>query len=270
MNEIRENGLVYFQIPGWDRRDLTVHAFFSRIGGVSHPPFDTLNMGVLSKDTLSARKENLRRISSALGVRQESISCLRQVHEKDIVRIQSLPERTTMFTRGGLLVGDAQITDQKGITIGVLTADCLPIFLLDPVRPALGAVHAGWRSSFHRICVHALRAMRNAFGTDPGELLILMGPCIGSCCYVIGDDVAREFLDSFSNAARFLCTAGPGIWKLDLRALNREQLVESGVRPHQITSIPLCTCCRRDLFFSVRAQGEPTGRQISLLGLRPD
>jgi len=269
MKALRKHGVLFFQLPNRDLQQLTVHSFFTRKGGVSVSPFDSLNVGISTGDSLAAREENLKRLSSAIGIPQQSISLLRQTHGSTVVPIEALPRNFTVFTRDDLPVGDAQITDTAGIALGVLTADCLPILVLDPIRPAIGAVHAGWRGTLQKIALRTLEEMQKRFGTDPGRLMALMGPCIGPCCYTVGRDVARAFLDVFSGTERFLHPGPPGSWRLDLRVLNSLQLEESGVGRDQILNTPLCTSCRVDLFFSARRQGDPSGRQISLMGLFP-
>ena len=116
----------------------------------------------------------------------------------------------------------------------------------------------------------AVQKMCGAFGSEPSDILVAVGPAVGPCCYAVGDEVARTFVDKDRETGAFLQPEGPGHWKLDLEGVNRHQLIKTGVRDENITVSSLCTSCRKDLFFSVRADREPTGRQIALIGLRPE
>ena len=150
-----------------------------------------------------------------------------------------------------------------------MTADCVPILLFDPGLSVVGAVHAGWRGTAKDISGKAVRKMRDEFGCKSSELLVAIGPAVGPCCYGVGEEVARIFLEENVETLPFLHPEGPGRWKMNLPGINRHQLTNAGVREANICISPLCTSCRKDLFFSVRADGEPTGRQIALIGLRP-
>lgn len=151
--------------------------------------------------------------------------------------------------------GDALMTGQAGQTVGVFTADCLPILLADPVRGAVAAVHAGWRGSLRRIAQKAVATMAATFGSLPGQMMAALGPAIGRCCYEVGLEVLeplrrefpywRELVDAQRNEVKK--------HRLDLRAWNRRQLEEAGVR--QIDDLTLCTACRPDLFYSYRRDG---------------
>jgi hypothetical protein len=257
----RENadGVQYFSLPAWEPSSVIAHGFFTRIGGVSPPPFASLNGGVRGGDSPANARENLRRAASALSISAEQIVCPSQVHGDRVWQVSGSrdpPEADGLFT------------EERGVSLGILTADCVPILLYDPRRPAVGIVHAGWRGTEKRIAGKAVRKMRDVFGCRPPELLAALGPAVGPCCYVVGDEVARAFLAGDSRTGVFLHPQGPGQWKLNLAGINRHQLMEEGVGRKHITILSLCTCCRKDLFFSVRAEGEPTGRQITLIGLR--
>jgi YfiH family protein len=160
------------------------------------------------------------------------------------------------------------LTDEKGLYLGILTADCVPLLLLDPRRSVVGAVHAGWRGTAKGIVGKALREMHHKFGSRAEDVLVAIGPAIGPCCYLVGEEVARAFLQIDPANRGFLDPEGSGRWKMNLEGINRHQLINAGIKDENVFPCSLCTCCRKDLFFSVRAEGEPTGRQIALIGLR--
>ena len=148
--------------------------------------------------------------------------------------------------------GDALVTQSPGVALSVRTADCFPILLADPETRAVAAVHAGWRGTVAGVVPSTLARMRSEFGTDPGNVYAAIGPGIGSCCYEVGLEVARQF---------GMEEAG----KLDLAVENRIQLIAAGLKPERIELAGSCTFCNPDLFFSWRRDRERAGRMISFI-----
>lgn len=262
-------GVVFFQDPDFDPHGVTLHAFFGRCGGVSEPPFDSLNVGRNCGDAAEAVEENIARIASILGMPAGAIFRARQVHGSRVAVVRAFPDEERPPPPADWPEADALVSDDPGVALAVATADCLPVFLLDPVRPAIGAVHAGWRGSVNRVSIEAVRSMNLAFGTTPANLRVLMGPSIGPCCYPVGAEVACKASAATPGTQSFLRVLPEGGWTLDLRRLNVSQLLSCGVPEEHIRHVGFCTACRPDLFFSVRRDGDPTGRQISIIGLAP-
>jgi YfiH family protein len=157
---------------------------------------------------------------------------------------------------------DAGIASAPGWILGVETADCLPVLLVDPEARRVAAVHAGWRGTAAGVAARAVEALRAA-GSRPEHLLAALGPAIGPCCYEVGDELRASFGDGGSE---FFKPGPRGRPHLDVRAANRRQLVESGVRPERIEEVDECTCCRADLYHSYRRSGPGAGRMLSFVG----
>lgn len=172
---------------------------------------------------------------------------LTQVHSARVVSVSR-----SVGTTGCAGEGDALITDRPGVALSIRTADCLPILLADPEHRAVAAIHAGWRGTEQGIVGRTLDAMRSDFDTSPGQITAAIGPGIGACCYEVGEDVARRF--GFAAAGR-----------IDLAAINREQLIRAGVPPSRIDTLGLCTYCDSARFHSYRRDGEQAGRMISFV-----
>ena len=162
----------------------------------------------------------------------------------------------------GLPVGDAGVADRAGIILGIETADCLPVLLVDPRRRAVAAAHAGWRGTAAGIAGVAVRALV-AGGSRPSELVAALGPGIGPCCYEVGPELVGEFGDG--GAAFFRAGKGDRLM-LDVRAANVHQLREAGVPEGQIHSVADCTRCDADNYHSYRREGVGGGRMISFVG----
>ncbi len=267
MKKANRNGIDYCTVPGWDARCSLAHGFFTRRGGISPAPYDSLNTGPRGGDTPAHVRKNLERIARALSIPAKRILCPAQVHGDRIHRVSGA--EPSIFGTEPPLEGDGVITAERGLYLGILTADCVPVLFLDPERCVVGAVHAGWRGTAKGIAGKAVRRMRVEFGCEPSDIHVAIGPAVGPCCYEVGEDVARAFPEEDRKMRPFFRPEGPGLWKMNLAGLNRHQVTRAGVREANVWISSLCTCCRKDLFFSVRADGEPTGRQIALIGLRP-
>jgi len=156
--------------------------------------------------------------------------------------------------RTGLLGdGDALLDNTPGHWVGIKTADCIPILLVDEEHRAVAAVHAGWRGTVAGIAQSAVRAMRKEFRTDSRRMHAAIGPGIGKCCYEVGADVAAQFGES-----------GPA--NIDLVEVNRRQLIEAGIPESQIYAANLCTKCGVEDFHSYRRDKEQAGRMLSFIG----
>ena len=230
-NVKEQNGSTYLQLPFFRSKK---HAFCTRTG----------EKGVLE----------------ALGVPQGRLLTLRQVHGADVLVYNG---DTRMLTHP--LPYDAVITDKKRVALGISTADCLPILMLDRTKKVIGAVHAGWRGMWRGVVQRAARTMIEAFQSSPGDILVGIGPGIGPCCYEVGTEVVSLFQNSSENPQDFI-QEREGKTYLDLSRAAQLELTQVGIPPVNIETIPLCTACREDLFFSYRRDGQ-TGRQLSFIML---
>jgi YfiH family protein len=157
--------------------------------------------------------------------------------------------------------GDALITRDHGVFIGVKTADCVPLLIADPVQRAVAAVHAGWRGTLSAIAVTAITRMGEAFGSRPEDLVVAMGPSIGECCFEVGPEVAVEFGGIFPERGDLHQKT-----TLDLREANLRQLLSAGVPGSRIDAGPPCTCCGGAEFYSWRRDGVPGQRMFTAIG----
>jgi YfiH family protein len=157
---------------------------------------------------------------------------------------------------------DAAVAGGPGPVLGIKTADCLPILLVDPRRRAVAAAHAGWRGTVAGVAAAAVKALVGD-GSRPGDLLAALGPGIGPCCYEVGNEVRAAFGDE---GGAFFRPGPRGRDHLDVRAANREQLLRSGLVPERIDSIDHCTFCAPALYHSYRRDGAHSGRMISFVG----
>ena len=266
-----------------------VHAFSTRHGGVSRVyGGNALNLGFTQHDSRKAVERNrelfLKKLGLGNGRKPWPLVTVRQIHSDLIHRIERVPEQ--------ILAGDGLITDVPKLLLAVQTADCLPVIVVDRKRRAAGVFHAGWRGTVKRIVEKGVGEMRMHFGSDPRNLVAVIGPGIHGCCYEVGEEVRNRFETQFAYAAAlfrqvkesdpvrekypllFLTARAPGHSELpvklflDLVEANRRQLLDAGVTARNIEVSALCTACRADLLFSFRADKGTTGRLMGVVGRR--
>jgi polyphenol oxidase len=238
-----------------------IHAVFTRQGGVSPAPWISLNLGGLSGDQKENIVENRRRIFESVGLPVESIYDAWQVHGTNII-CTAKPRPLDLAH----LKADAILTDNPQVTLFMRFADCVPIFLFDPVRRVVGLAHAGWQGTLHKIAQKTVERMVSEYMCHPGDILAAIGPSIGPDHYEIGPDVAGQVKDAFSaEADQFLCERH-GRTFFDLWKTNQRILENAGINHIQIAG--LCTACHTDDWFSHRAEQGKTGRFGALIALK--
>lgn len=251
------DSLRYFQFASLNHPALR-HAVFTRHGGVSPAPWESLNLSAASGDHADRVLENERRALKALGRSPTSGVRLTQVHSRDVVRA----------SRGRTVPpdvhADAVITDDPAATLCLRFADCAPVLMYDPVRQAVGLAHAGWKGTVLKIASATVQAMVDAYDTKPGDLLAAIGPAIGPDHYPVGPEVVEAVRAAYA-AHEQLLLYRDGQFRLDLAAANRQALVDAGVEQIEVTGV--CTACQLQDFYSHRGEGGRTGRFGVLLAL---
>jgi len=243
------------------------HAFTTRRGGVSTGLLASLNMGFVAGDPPENVRTNRRLVCEALGLDPARIVAGRQVHGHNAVVVGEEDRGRGAYSPDGAFPDtDILLTAVKGVVLTSFYADCVPLYFLDPVAGAVALAHAGWRGTVQEVGAECIRAMAAAFGSRPGDLLAVIGPSAGSCCYEVDEPVRAEFSRVFPQWPGLFVPRGPGRWLLDLKEANRRTLVACGMLPGRIEVSDLCTVCRPELFFSYRACGA-TGRMASLVSL---
>ncbi|MDE0324670.1 MAG: peptidoglycan editing factor PgeF [Candidatus Poribacteria bacterium] len=225
-----------------------------RHGGVSRAPYTSLNLAEHVGDDESAVAINRDMLFQHANLK--NLHYCRQIHSASVIAV----DNETGTVPADLPEADALVSAHRSVALGIFTADCVPIFILDRATPAIGIAHAGWRGTFARIAVNTLAQMKASFGTLATNCQIHLGPSIQKCCYT----VSTELLDQF--AERFGSTVHDGK-NLSLQDANLNQLVAAGLSPTSISVSPLCTACRTDIFYSHRAENGQTGRMLSFIQL---
>ena len=238
----------FLEVESWRGKGRIAHGF-----GTRHPGGDKPSR----KDWSGKSVQGGREIFPLLS--------LRQVHGDRVVifdpAIQTIEE--VWHTEG-----DALVTRTPGFALGVFTADCLPIFLYDPVQEAIGVVHTGWRGTAKGVIRRAVERMEEAFQCRGADLLAALGPCIGPCCYEVDGPVKAAFLSGGIPWERVSKPRGYEKWLLDLYQANLFHMEKAGISKENINVLKICTSCHGEAFYSYRNADKTGGRQINFIALR--
>lgn len=252
MGFIKKEGLRYYQFDSFQGLPV-FHAVLTRRGGVSKPPFASLNTGGTVGDDPKAVLENHNLIYDAFGYNFDSRFDVWQVHGNKVV-CTKLPRPFEQPHEKA----DGILTSEKGVTLFMRFADCVPILLVDPERKAIGIIHAGWQGTYKRIALHAVEQFTACFGSDPSSIYAGIGPSICQKCYEVGPEVVEHFSKAMNNQADQYFTSDNGSYYLDLWKANKEILQQAGVNHIEVSH--LCTACHLEDWYSHRAERGKTGR----------
>ncbi len=259
--------LDVLQCEAWKSLDWLVHGFSQRKGGASTAyGVNELNLGFTVEDGRETVLQNRERLLDRLMLGERGTAelvTLSQIHSAVVHRVADDKPAGP---------GDGMMTDREGKLLAILTADCVPVLLVDQGKRVVAAFHAGWRGTVQGIVQSGVAQMQAEFGSQAGELSAAIGPCIGACCYTVGEEVRSEFRSRFPYANE-LFTGGEkdGVaLHLDLVEANRRQLLDAGLAAANIHVPGGCTGCQPDKYFSHRMSGGRTGRMMSVIGIRPN
>ncbi len=252
-----------------------VNGFSTRLGGVSSlksslpanvSGYDSADLNLAGFDEDSAENifENRRRFLSVFGGNFK-LTTAWQVHGDEVKVVAAEADADSTEEKF-----DALVSDLPGLLVGVKTADCVPVLIGDPEKSAYAAVHAGWRGTSKSIVRRAVEKMREAYGSDPTDLICAIGPAALCGNYEVGQEVIDAISEAFVRSERYFKPTREGHALVDLHLANEDLLIDLGVMAENIFKAPFCTMERTDLFFSYRVDGARhgrTGRSMSVIGL---
>lgn len=251
------NGLRYFQFDSLQGHQV-FHAIFTRHGGTSRPPFDSLNTGGTVGDDPQAVLENHQRIYDAFGIDFHSRFDVWQVHGDRVVCTDAPRGASVPHSKA-----DGILTQNREVSLFMRFADCVPILLVDPEHHAIGIVHAGWQGTYKHIAQRAVEKMSACFGSRPEMILAGIGPSICQDCYEVGSEVEDAFRGAFGKQAQDYFTTRDDRSYLDLWRSNEAVLHQAGVI--QVETAGICTACHLEDWYSHRAENGKTGRFAVLI-----
>lgn len=252
------NGIRYYTFEIFPRGIL--HGVFTRRGGVSPAPWDSLNVGGTVGDEREHVIANRKRSFETLGRSLNSMFDVWQVHSTEVVFTDEPRPSEHDYQKADII-----FTDKPAVTLYMRFADCVPILLHDPKKKVVGIAHAGWLGTVRNASGTAVRAMVGHYGSDPNDILAAIGPSIGPDHYEVGPDVLAQIRKSFNGTAEGLIEAHGEKAHLDLWAANRLHLEQAGVKQVEVAGI--CTACHLEDWYSHRAEKGSTGRFGALIAL---
>ena len=236
------------------------HGFFNQKGGVSKGIYKSLNCGVGSKDKIENVKSNISKVCKKIGCSKNNLILLNQIHSNIVHKVNKIPKKK--------LIGDSLITNKKRIALGILTADCAPILIYDPINNLISAIHAGWKGAYKKIISRTLKKLRSN-DTNFKDLIVVIGPCIGKRSYEVKKDFFNKFISQEKSNKKFFSIISNKIY-FSLNEYIKEHLLKLGVKNIEI--IKKDTYFSRNNFFSARRSLKNKlndyGRNISVIMIK--
>lgn len=245
----RKNGVLFYTITLFEETGLVKHGFSTREGGVSEGCYSSMNLRFNCDDKRENVIENYRIIAETLGMDYKKLVLSKQVHG-DVIHTVTEADMGNGITHENKFDSvDALITDQKGIPLVTLYADCVPLFFLDKRQGIAALSHSGWKGTVGRIGQKTVEKMKNDYGSRAEDILTAIGPSIQECHFEVGDDVAEIFIREFGNDTAVRYGAK---YHVNMQKAIEKQFIESGILPENIDNSGICTYCNSDLLFSHR------------------
>lgn len=263
-----KNGVVYYTFPSLEKAGI-VHGFSTRMGGVSKEHLASMNLSFSRGDNPDFVQENHSRFAKSVGYNKESLVFTDQVHDTIVQEVTKADCGKGILRESDLKGIDGLITSDPEVTLIAFFADCVPLYFYDKKNHAIGLSHSGWRGTVARMGEKTIQAMKKAFGTEPEDVVAVIGPSICQNCYEVSEDVAQSFVDEFGlkRKGELLVEKANGKYQLDLWRANEFVLLDAGMTPSQIEVSGMCTCCHPDVLFSHRASQGMRGNLAAVMTL---
>jgi polyphenol oxidase len=251
--------ICYYSFENLDESGV-INATFTRRGGISPPPWDSLNVGGLRGDDPARVYTNRVITFNALKRPPESIFDAWQVHGNNVLCTKAPRPFDEPHQKA-----DVIFTDNPDVTLFMRFADCVPILLYDPIMQVIGLVHAGWQGTVNKILIEAMEVLSGNYGSKLRNLKAAIGPSICPDHYAVGEEVVRMVKSAYGNETIRLISERDGIYNFNLWEANRLLLESFGIQDIKVSNI--CTACNLDDWYSHRGEGGNTGRFGVLMAL---
>lgn len=271
LSTVEQNGVPFLSFNALDGTGLVINGFSTRLGGASKGKFATMNFSYSRKDEPADVLENFTRMARALGVERDRMVVSYQTHTVNVRRVTEEDAGKGVIKDRDYRDVDGLITNVPGLTLVTFYADCVPLYLVDTKNRAIGLSHSGWRGTVNRMGRVTMDAMKEAFGTQPEDLVVCIGPSICMDCFEVGEEVVEAFQAAFDRRYWDVLSHAngkPGKYQLDLWKANEIIFREAGVREDCVHTTNICTMCNSDYLFSHRRTGEERGNLGAFLCLR--
>lgn len=268
MYKINEkNKFKYLTFSSLEKHTDLLHCFTTRLGGVSEGCFASMNLGMRTDDNKDNVYKNYEILAQSLSFDLRDMVETNQTHTSNIRYVTDEDKGKIYDENPGYVDVDGLITDKKNIALSTFHADCTPIFFYDPVKKIIGMAHAGWRGTIKNITGNMVQKFARDFNSKPQDILAVIGPSLGQCCFEVDKDVAEIILSANENYEKFMKIKGMK-HHFDLWAINKYILLNEGLREENIEISGLCTKCNNDLFFSHRGQKGKRGLMLGIIMMK--
>lgn len=268
--EQEKNGVRYLQFPALIETGVCRHLFSTRMGGVSKGHLGTMNLSYSRGDEKENVDENFRRIAGVLDCAMEDFVLSHQTHTTNVKMVTEKDKGRGIVKELGYTDIDGLITNEPGIVLSTFYADCVPLFIVDPVKKAIGLSHSGWRGTVEKMGKVTIQKMTEEYGSNPEDIIAAIGPSICVDCYEVSMDVADAFKETFKeadNLEQIVIPKSNEKAQLDLWQANLAVFLEAGVKRENIILPDICTACNKELLFSHRASNGKRGNLGAFLML---
>lgn len=263
---VEKNNIAIIQAANLSGEAGVLHGFTTRLGGVSEAPFDSMNMSMMRNDPPVNVDENFIRLCNAYGLDYNSLAIVNHEHGTNILRLDASHGGKGLY-RMPFKPCDGFVTNDPGVTLVTIHADCSAVFLYDRELRAIGLAHAGWKGTLGRIGQKLAERMGAEFGSKPENLLAAIGPCICFDCFEVDHELGERFRSEF-NSSWIVKPGVEGKAYVDIRGALVIQLLDAGLRPKNISIMDLCTYENKSLLFSYRRDSDNAGAMAAFMKLK--
>lgn len=263
-----EGSVGYLTFKDFKKYNFINHAYLTRLGGVSKNEFKSLNLSFSCGDIQTSVMKNYDILCSALNLNKDKIVRTKQVHKNKITFVSEKDILDKNFKERVFKGSDGLITNIPGVILTTLHADCMALFMVDPVLKVVGLAHAGWRGTVSKIAKSLLETFINNYGSTPENIVCALGPGIGKCCFEVDDSTFKEFKKIGISDFEKCYISKENKYYIDSIEVNKKILIESGVKSENIFKSDVCTSCNHELLFSHRASGGKRGNNLAFITIK--
>ena len=270
-----KNGITYITFPKLERyKDELLHAFSTRLGGVSREHLSAMNLSFTRGDDPENVMENHRRFAACLGYDEKRLVFSDQVHKTDFHKVTEEDCGKGIVKESDIKEIDGLVTNVKNVPMITFYADCVPLMFYDPVHKVIAMAHSGWKGTVGRIGAKMVEYMGKEYGSKPGDIVCAIAPSICQDCYEVSEDVAVQFIEEFKdayterNSDDLIYRKDNGKYQLNLLKACELVLLEAGVSGENIDITDICTCCNPELLFSHRASHGKRGNNAAVMMIK--
>ncbi len=259
VNICKNGDIVYLTFPKLLKTGIVRHIFSTKLGGVSPQPYGPMNMGFYTGDKKENVFKNYHLLCDTVGIDTSNLVLSRQTHTNNVIIVDK-SHCGIGFSKESFEDIDGLITGTSGVALVTQYADCTPLIFCDPIKRVIATSHSGWRGTVKQIGKVTIDKMTSAFGCDPKDIIVCIGPCIHKCCYEVDEPVYAEFqkLEHLNLNKIFTAKSG-GKFMLDMVEANKQVLLNAGIKEENIEIADICTQCNADTLHSHRATGGKRG-----------